>query len=319
MIERRGFLVAMLALGACATSGLPPPAGPSARHIALTFDDVPRTRGPLFMPDERAVRIIAGLKRAGVEQAAFFLNPGHLDTPDGAGGRERIAAYVAAGHVIANHSNTHPHLSEVTADTFLADIDQAERWLAGRPGRRPWFRFPYLDEGGRDKVKRDTVRAGLAERGLRNGYVTVDASDWLMEQNVADAIAAGKSVAMTELRDLYVNSHVEAAEVYDTLAVRALGCSPAHVLVLHETDLAALFLHDLVSGLRAKGWTIVTADEAYADPLREAMPDLPYAGGPLIEALAWQAKLPAPRWYEGNRKDVANRRFASEVLHEVAP
>ena len=37
---------------------------------------------------------------------------------------------------------------------------------------RSWFRFPYLDEGAGDKEKRDAVRAGLAERGLVNGYVT---------------------------------------------------------------------------------------------------------------------------------------------------
>ena len=40
-------------------------------------------------------------------------------------------------------------------------VDAAELWLKGRPGYRPWFRYPFLDEGGRDKAKRDAVREGL--------------------------------------------------------------------------------------------------------------------------------------------------------------
>ena len=320
MIDRRFLLLATAALAGCAgvPGGLAGRQAPT-KPIALTYDDVPRRRGAFLTPHERTRRLIAALKAARVQQAAFFLNPGHLGTGDGAGGERRIAAYVAAGHVIANHSNTHPHLSQLTADAYLAEIDAAERWLAGRPGRRPWFRFPYLDEGGRDKAKRDAARAGLAARDLRNGYVTAEASDWLMEQNTVDAVAAGKQIDRAGLRDLYVESHVGAAEFADALMVRTIGRSPAHFMLLHETDLAALFLPDLVAGLRAKGWTIVTVDEAYADPIGDLSPDVPSAQGTLTKALAWEAGLPAPRWYERNTESIANRLFAERVLREPAP
>lgn len=321
MIGRRTLLTATLALGACATVGLLPTDATPRKRIAITFDDVPRGRGAFLTPDERTTRLIAGLRRARVEQAAFFLNPGHLDTPDGAGGERRIAAYVTAGHVIANHSNTHPRLTELSADTYLADIDAAERWLAGQPGRRPWFRYPFLNEGGSEKAKRDAVRAGLEARGISDAYVTAEASDWLMEQNTKDAIEAGKTIDRAALRDLYVESHVEAAEFADALMVRTIDRSPAHVMLLHETDLAALYLPDLVAGLRAKGWTIVTADEAYADPVavEATRYDTRSAQGTLTEMLAWQAGLPAPRWYERNTAVIANRLFAERVLHEPAP
>lgn len=156
----------------------------------------------------------------------FFVNPGRLDTPDGAGGEQRIAAYAAAGHAIANHSFSHPHLSERTADEFLADVDKAEVWLKGRPGYRPWLRFPFLDEGGKDKAKRDAVRAGLAARGLRNGYVTADGSDWHLEQLTIDAKAAGKPMDMKALRRLYLQMQLSAAEYHDAMARSTLGRSP---------------------------------------------------------------------------------------------
>jgi hypothetical protein len=63
-----------------------------------------------------------------------------------------------------------------------------------------------------------------------------------------------------------------AVEFYDSLAVSTLGRSPAHVLLLHENDLAAAFVDDLVIALRVAGWTIVSPDEAYADPIASIVP-----------------------------------------------
>ncbi|HEY0149781.1 MAG TPA: polysaccharide deacetylase family protein [Allosphingosinicella sp.] len=305
----------LLPLAACSTLRAEP-LEVEQKRIALTFDDVPRGPGAFLAQEERTRRLIAALRKARVGQAAFFVNPGFLANPERAGGEERIASYVKAGHVLANHSFSHPALTAITAEAYLADIDKAEGWLNGRAGRRPWFRFPYLIEGGPDKAKRDAVRAGLRARGLRNGYVTVDASDWHMEQLAVDAKKAGKEIDMDALRDLYVEGHVQAAEFYDGLARQTLGRSPAHVLLLHETDLAALFIDDLVAALRAKGWQIVSADEAFADPINALMPDVPVARGTLTEALAWEKGLPAPRWYARNDTKLASRLFAERVLKE---
>lgn len=293
-------------------------ASPAAaeKRIALTFDDVPRGRGAFFSPDERTARLIAALKRAKVPQAAFFVTPGNLAKPDGQGGERRIAEYVRAGHVIANHSFNHLPLSATDTAEYITDIDRAEAWLKGREGRRPWFRYPFLNEGRSDKVKRDAVRAALKARGLSNGYVTVDGADWNLEDLTTQAVRAGKSVDMAALRDLYVETMVEAAEFNDGLARRVLNRSPAHVILLHETDLAALFISDLVGALRKAGWRIVTADEAFADPISKAAPDVPSAQGTLTEALAWEKGFPAPRWYGRVNPRIADPLFAARVLKE---
>lgn len=301
-----------LSLGACSTV----PAAAQGKRIAITFDDVPRNPGAFLTPDERSEQLIAALAKADVKQAAFFITAGNLAEPFGQGGEQRIADYVKAGHVLANHSFSHPHLNAIPAADYLTDIDRTEAWLKDRPGRRPWFRHPYLDEGGRDLGKRDAVRAGLRARGLKNGHVSVDASDWNMEQLTIDARKAGKTIDMDALRDLYVESHVQAAEFYDDLARRTLGRSPAHVLLLHETDLAAMYIDDLVAGLRRAGWKIVTADEAFADPAYDAMPNVPVAQGTLFEAMAWEKGMPGPRSYRGNDTRRAGALFAQRVLHE---
>ncbi len=302
------------ALLACLLLALPAAA---QKRIALSFDDAPRGAGAFLDPDARAKKLTAALKQAGVKQAVFFVNPGNIGKPGHGDGAANLDRYVKAGHVLANHSWSHPRLGSTDADAYLADLDRAEAWLKARPGYRPWFRFPFLDEGGKDKVKRDAIRAGLKARGLINGYVTAESSDWNIESLTIAARQAGKTIDMKALRDLYAESHVEAAEFYNALAVRTLGRSPAHVMLLHETDIAALFIGDLVRGLKAKGWTIISADEAYADPLRDAAPDTPHAQGTLIEALAWEKGIPAPRWYDRNDLRIANPLFARRVLGET--
>jgi peptidoglycan/xylan/chitin deacetylase (PgdA/CDA1 family) len=295
------------------------PAAAVEKRIALSFDDVPRHAGGFFTPDERAIRLIASLARAGVEQAGFFVTVGGLDRPDGRGGEDRIRAYAAAGHVIGNHSTTHPWLSRTDVAEYLAEIDRAETWLRGRAGYRPWFRYPYLDEGREDLAKRDALRAALRERGLINAYVTVDNFDWHLDGLASGAKREGRPMSREGLRDLYVETLVQAAGFSDDIAVRALDRSPVHVLLLHETDLAALFVEDLVEGLRAAGWRIATMDEAYADPIAAREPDTWFLGGGRVTALAhekgWEPEaLVHPRTDEA----VLDQLFSQRVLEPAA-
>jgi peptidoglycan-N-acetylglucosamine deacetylase len=283
------------------------------KRIALSFDDVPRHQGAYMNPEERQTQLIGALKKAKVKQAVFFVNPGGLKGNDDG----RIMAYARAGHVIANHSFTHPRLSKVQTSDYISDIDKAELWLKGRKGYRPWFRFPYLDEGQADKQKRDDLRAALKQRGLRNGYVTAEASDWHIDGLTIAARQRGEILSPSGVRDIYVGWHVDAANFYNDLAVKTLGRSPAHVILLHETDLAALYIGDLVGALRKDGWQIITADKAYADPLAKAMPDTPSAQGSLIEAMAWEKGLPAPRWYKYNDTELATKEFKDKTRMNV--
>lgn len=305
-----------LSIGLAALLALAAPAA-AQKRIALTFDDIPRLPGAYFTVEERSRLLIAALRRARVRQAAFFVTPGHLEAPWGVGGEARIAAYVAAGHVLANHSYGHFALSRIGPDAYLADLDRAAAWLEGRRGARPWFRFPYLDEGGRVPAWRDAVRAGLAQRRLANGYVTVDSYDWYLDSLLTQAVRAGQAIDRDALRALYVEIILDAANFQEALARATLGRSPAHVVLLHETDLAALFIADAVAALRADGWRIVPVDRAYRDPIAAVEPDAAYLGGGRIAAIA-AARGRAPRELVPplNEEATILRLFNERVLHQ---
>jgi peptidoglycan/xylan/chitin deacetylase (PgdA/CDA1 family) len=296
-------------------------AAPAAaqKRIALSFDDVPRTPGAFMTAQQRTDRLIAALRRARVAQVAFFINPGNLQQPWGAGREGQISAYVRAGHVIGNHSFSHPHLSEIGATAFIANIDQAATWLNGRPGYRPWFRFPFLDEASRDIPTRDAVRAALRERHLQNGYVTADSMDWLLDQLISQARGAGRAIDMNALRDLYVRIVVQSAEFSDQIASDALHRQPVQVILMHETDIEALFVADAVAALRARGWRIVPIDQAYRDPIATAEPDSPFLSSRIGALATTPGQPPRDLTPMLNHMDAVTQAFNTEVLHQPPP
>ncbi len=284
------------------------------KRIAFSFDDTPRAPGAFLDVNQRPAMLLKALQDGGVKGAAFFTNPGRISGINN--GAATIFAYAADGHVIANHTNVHIPLSTVSADAFLADVDKAELWLKPHKNYRPWLRFPRLDEGRKDRIKRDAVRAGLQQRGLRNAYVTADGWDWYMESRAKEAKRAGKAIDMTALRALYIETHLESANFSDRLAKRVLGRRPVQMLLLHDTDLAAMYVDDLAKALQADGWKIVSADMAYADLLTTMTPDPEFADGTRLEMLAWDKDIKGNRWFPRNNIPVARKLFASRVLHE---
>lgn len=138
------------------------------------------------------------------------------------------------------------------------------------PNRRPWFRYPYLDEGRQDRRKRSAIRSGLVEYGLANGYVTADTYDWHLDRRWSQAVAEGLEVDEKALQAVYVAMVVDAAEHAHGLAAEWLPRQPVHTLLLHENDAAASFLPAAIAALREKGWTIVSPDTAYEELLPES-------------------------------------------------
>jgi peptidoglycan/xylan/chitin deacetylase (PgdA/CDA1 family) len=279
----------------------------ATREIAITLDDAPRESTAHFDGATRTAKLLATLKRAKVEQIAFFCNSARMDTA----GAARIKAYADAGHLIANHSHTHADLHTVGVQDFVADLDAADQALRGLTNFRPWFRFPYLHEGTTVEV-RDALRAELNKRNYLSAYVTVDTFDWSMDRRFQEAIAAGKKIDFDRLRDAYVDLLSDSVEFYDDVAVKELGRSPRHVLLMHENDLAALYLGDLVKRLRKNGWKIISPDAAFKDPIASIEPDTLLLGQGRVIALAAAKGYAGPfgRWEDEEKlkEEFARRR-----------
>jgi peptidoglycan-N-acetylglucosamine deacetylase len=309
------FAVALLRSGAEAKPPAPIPNATSDKRIAFSFDDSPRGPGAFLNPETRPQMLIAQLRAAGVKQAVFFSNPGRIS--ENGPLAKLLTDYVKAGHVLGNHTADHVRLSSVSAEQFLANIDEAEVWLKQQKGYRPWFRFPELDEGGNNKAKRDAVRNGLKARGIRYGYVTADGWDWQLDSLAEKAAKSGQEMDINALRDLYIENHLLSANFADTLGRKALGRAPAQMMLLHDTDLAALYFADLVKALQADGWKIITADEAYKDQMGMMQPDLADTNGTILQMIGREKQTGGPYWFERNERPVMQKLFRERVLKQT--
>ncbi len=270
-----------------------------AREIALTFDDCPRKVSTMMSGMERAHKLTSELKKANVQQVAFFCNSPSRSTD----GVERLNVFANAGHLIANHSYKHADLHKIPVDEFIQGIDLADQELKNFPNFRKWFRFPFLREG-KTPADVELVRAHLKKIGYMNGYVTVDSQDWFTNELLVQGFEAGKKFDQQKLCEAYKDMLVDDAEFFDGMSVKALGRSVKHVLLLHETDLNALCIGDVVRGLRKKQWKIISPVVAYTDPIAQTEPvSTTNLNQGRVHALAKQSGYEGPFFSKWNEEE----------------
>lgn len=250
-------------------------------EIALTFDDAPMPATGVMSGPAKTQRLIEQLAEADAPPVVFFVTTKHVNEQS----KARLNDYAAAGHYLANHSHEHPSANEMTADEFLLDAYRAHLALKRFDRVVPLFRFPYLHHG-KDPSTRATIAAGLAELKYDIGYVTVDNFDWYIDSLYREAVKNGDKVNQENLGKLYVDTLWQAITFYDKLAIKTLGRSPKHVLLLHENDMAAAYVGDLIKHIRAQGWEVISPIDAYKDPIANVSKDLTYTKQGRVAALA---------------------------------
>ncbi len=134
------------------------------------------------------------LDALGVRAVWFCLGSGISARPD------VVVDAIRRGHVVGNHSWSHPHFSEVTLSDAEREVSTTDALIdevyarAEVPRERRWFRFPYGDRGAAE-LQPLLRRLGFAppppplEGDGVDWLWTFDTSDW-QETASADAILA---------------------------------------------------------------------------------------------------------------------------------
>ena len=144
-----------------------------AGYVALTFDDGPT---PATLP------LLLDRLRAADAKATFFNLGGNAEAaPD------LVRAQHEAGMWIGNHTETHPHLTEISEPAAFEEISRTQRILQEITGERPsLFRPPYGDTDER-------VRAQAAGLDMLEVLWTVDSRDWAGASR-DDIVAAARTL-----------------------------------------------------------------------------------------------------------------------------
>lgn len=120
-----------------------------SNSILLTFDD--------YGSAERVQNILSILQQKGVKAIFFLQGDWASEHP------ELVTQIKEAGHIVGNHTYSHPDLLSLT------DKAVADQIIRGVPG--PWFRPPQ----GRYNAR---IREIAARHGMHICYWTIDSQDW---------------------------------------------------------------------------------------------------------------------------------------------
>lgn len=187
------------------------------QKIALTIDAA--------WEDDKTAFILETLARYDVK-ATFFLCGVWVEAYP-----EHVKEIAAAGHEIGNHSLTHPHMNELTAEQVQQEISALDDQIEALTGKRcTKFRAPYGEYN-------DTVIKAVRALGYEAVQWDVDTIDWKQERS--------------------------AAAILETVLPRL---APGSIILCHNNGYQIEeYLPTLIEQAQEAGYEFVTVDELLLD------------------------------------------------------
>lgn len=131
---------------------------PDKHEVALTFDDAP---DPRFTPD-----ILDVLKKYNVKATFFVIGNRAEEHP------ELVRRMISEGHVVGNHSYSHPDFLKISDEAFHKQVNQTQTILKRLIGYEPaLFRPPY------GNITEEQIQ-WLASQNMYMIFWNVESLDW---------------------------------------------------------------------------------------------------------------------------------------------
>lgn len=253
------------------------------RCLAITMDDPNMYQTPLLSPKQRNQAILGYLDAHKIK-AGLFVCGERIDNPEGI---KLLAEWNDSGHILGNHTYSHPyyHSDQIDSDAYIKDIKKCNDILGKYTQYSRRFRYPFL-KAGNTVEKRDSVRKYLKDNDHTHGYVTIDTSDWYIDDRMKEMLKSNPGIDTNPYRKFYIEHMLERAEYYDVLSQQTLGRSMHHTLLMHHNLLNALYLGDLLNAFKDNGWSLIDASRAFDDPVFNREPDIIPAGESITWAIA---------------------------------
>lgn len=150
------------------------------RRVALTFDDV---------PDNRITPLVLDILREHDIRATFFLVGSRAKAHP-----ELVRRIVREGHIIGNHSYSHPLMTKLSLPAFEQQVKDSERVIEDIIGYKPRFYRPPFGEINEEQLK------WAGDHGYLVVNWDVDSNDWRglnakeVYDNVISAVRPGSIV-----------------------------------------------------------------------------------------------------------------------------
>jgi peptidoglycan/xylan/chitin deacetylase (PgdA/CDA1 family) len=277
------------------------------KKIAITIDDPNTYNTPGLSWKERDSLLLKALDEQHVKAALFVCGM----RVDNANGKELLNNWDEKGHLICNHSYSHFYYNakSKTSEIFIADFKKGDSIISTYKNYSKYFRFPFLKEGN-TAAKRDSMRTALKNEGYMNGHVTVDASDWYIDSQITTELNKDLNSDLIPYEEYYIKHILNRANYYDSLAQVVFERNVKHTLLLHHSLLNALLLDELLIALKADGWQLIDAEEAFKDEVFQLQPNIEPCG----ESIIWQSAKQTEVHSKNLRYPAEDKQYEKEPL-----
>lgn len=248
--------------------------------LSFSFDDGDTNDILAFKNKYWNNQIIKQLKKHNIN-AAWFVEGRKIDNKKG---KILLKNWSNSGNYIANHTYNHINFNDslLSANTFIEEIKKCDRLIKGYKNHKNFFRFPYL-KCGNTISKRDSLSNYLKQNNYKQGWVTVDASDWYINSRLIKRLQENPDADISGFRTYYINHIIDRAKYYNKLSLKINKRQIKHVVLLHFNLTSALFLNDLIVKLKQQGWQIGSYSNAIKDPIYKKWPKTM----PAVQSLIW--------------------------------
>ncbi|WP_329470503.1 polysaccharide deacetylase family protein [Streptomyces sp. NBC_01723] len=198
-------VAALAAAGTVAAGAAPAQAAACNGYVGLTFDDG---------PSGSTQALLNALKQNGLRATMFNQGQYAAQNPS------LVRAQVDAGMWVANHSYTHPHMTQLSQAQMDSEISRTQQAIADAGGGTPkLFRPPYGETNS-------TLRSVEAKYGLTEVIWDVDSQDWnnASTDAIVQAVSRLGNGQVILMHDWPANTLAAVPRIAQTLAGKGL-CS----------------------------------------------------------------------------------------------
>jgi|CZKF01.1.fsa_nt_gi peptidoglycan/xylan/chitin deacetylase (PgdA/CDA1 family) len=252
--------------------------GAQTHTVALTIDDLPfiteDSSRPMQPVDAKSAaasnhKLLVALARHHVPVTGFVIQKG-VEELGIVSGTDILREWTRRGFDLGNHTYAHPDSNNLTIEQYEDQITRGEAAFVPvmkAAGRKPeFFRFPF-NHTGDTKEKRDALAAFLAQRGYRLAPCTIETSDWMFNIAYGRMIARHDHASAARLRTVYLAFTSAQIDYFMRLNTQVLGHEPPEIMLLHDNQLNADTISDLLALFEKKHYRWVSLSEAESDPV----------------------------------------------------
>ena len=275
-----------------ASMSLQAQSGTTGHTVAITIDDLPfvtadSTR-PMLPIDAKAAadanhKLLSALANHHVPVTGFVIQKGAEDLGLDSG-TAILREWIDRGFDLGNHSYAHLDFNNLTAVQFEEQVTRGEATITplmqAAHRKVEFFRFPY-NHTGDTKEKHDALASFLAQRGYRTAPCTIETEDWMFNAKYFMMRSHHDDAAAARLRADYLAFTAAQIDYFNMLNQKVLGYDAPQIMLIHDNQLNADVIEDLLTLFEKRQYRFVTLAYAESDPVYQAPETLITSYGPM--------------------------------------